>query len=64
MNKSSSVIKSSTPIGNDLRIEFVGGKTYDYAGAASHARPLAEAASQGRYFLANVKDAFPASLRS
>jgi len=50
----SSVIASVEASGNDLLVTFVGGKSYGYAGAASHAAAIQSAPSAGKYFRANV----------
>jgi len=60
----SSMIASIFVSGNDLDITFKkSGKTYRYAGAASHAGAIEKAESAGRYFNANIKGHFAFSQR-
>jgi len=54
----SSMISSVFVTGNDLDVTFTTGKTYRYAGAASHAGAIEKAESAGRYFNANIKGKF------
>lgn len=60
-SKPSSVVKSSMPDGLDLIVEFVGGRTYRYAGAGHLYTDLNAAESQGRFLNAQVKPNFTAT---
>lgn len=57
----SSAIDAVERRGDDLRVHFTSGKTYDYAGAGSKADELVQAESAGRFFASEIKDKFEAS---
>lgn len=57
----SSMINGAMTDGNDLVIEFKGGKMYRYEGAAHLEQVLSSAPSAGRFFHANIRGSFVAS---
>lgn len=58
--RSSNVASIGTE-GRDLLVQFLGGATYRYVGAASHAGEMLASSSPGGYVARHLKNSFPAT---